>query len=92
MTYVAVFPVNLRVGQICKQLGGTIDDSELVHGMVFEKGAQKSAGGPTRVENAKVSCLPPHPVNEISLLRNVYITWLHQHSVKRISFFWTIRS
>ena len=41
--------------QICKQLGGTIDDSELVNGMVFEKGAQKSAGGPTRIENAKVS-------------------------------------
>ena len=41
--------------QICKQLGGTIDDSELVHGMVFEKGAKKSAGGPTRIENAKVS-------------------------------------
>lgn len=40
--------------QICKQLGGTIDDSELVHGMVFEKGAKKSAGGPTRIENAKV--------------------------------------
>lgn len=41
--------------QICKQLGGTIDDSELVHGMVFEKGAKKSAGGPTTIENAKVS-------------------------------------
>lgn len=40
--------------QICKQLGGTIDDSELVEGMVFEKGAQKGAGGPTRIENAKV--------------------------------------
>lgn len=40
--------------QICKQLGGTIDDSELVHGMVFEKGAKKSAGGPTTIENAKV--------------------------------------
>lgn len=40
--------------QICKQLGGTIDDSELVRGMVFEKGAKKSAGGPTRVEQAKV--------------------------------------
>lgn len=45
--------------QICKQLGGTIDDSELVHGMVFEKGAMKSAGGPTRVENAKVSAEDP---------------------------------
>ncbi|CAM9327175.1 unnamed protein product, partial [Laminaria digitata] len=42
---------------ICKQLGGTIDDSELVKGMVFEKGAQKGAGGPTRIENAKVGLI-----------------------------------
>ncbi|CAM9724451.1 unnamed protein product [Scytosiphon promiscuus] len=49
--------VDLRDIKICKQLGGTIDDSELVHGMVFEKGAKKSAGGPTRIENAKVGLI-----------------------------------
>ncbi|CAM9407343.1 unnamed protein product, partial [Choristocarpus tenellus] len=46
--------VDLRDVKICKQLGGTIDDSELVNGMVFEKGANKAAGGPSRIENAKV--------------------------------------
>ncbi|CAN0390113.1 unnamed protein product, partial [Ectocarpus sp. 8 AP-2014] len=49
--------VDLRDIKICKQLGGTIDDSELVHGMVFEKGAKKSAGGPTTIENAKVGLI-----------------------------------
>ena len=43
--------------QICKQLGGTIDDTELVDGLVFEKGVKKTAGGPTRVENAKIGLI-----------------------------------
>eukprot|EP00953_Heterococcus_sp_UTEX-ZZ885_P022171 12287-Heterococcus_DN1.PRE.12 len=42
---------------ICKQLGGTIDDTELVDGLVFEKGVKKTAGGPTRVENAKIGLI-----------------------------------
>ncbi|CAM9689085.1 unnamed protein product [Chrysoparadoxa australica] len=49
--------VDLRDIKICKQLGGTIDDTELVDGLVFEKGAKKSAGGPTRVENAKIGLI-----------------------------------
>ncbi len=46
--------VDLRNIKICKQLGGTIDDTELIHGLVFEKGVKRVAGGPTRKENAKV--------------------------------------
>ncbi|CAM9538329.1 unnamed protein product, partial [Phaeothamnion confervicola] len=49
--------VDLRDIKICKQLGGTIDDTELVNGIVFEKGAKKNAGGPSRVENAKVGLI-----------------------------------
>jgi T-complex protein 1 subunit delta len=45
------------------KLGGTIDDSVLVDGLVFDQSAAKSAGGPTRVENAKIGliqfCLSP---------------------------------
>lgn len=45
------------------KLGGTVDDSELVNGMVFDHKAAKTAGGPTRVENAKVAliqfCISP---------------------------------
>ena len=31
-----------------------MDDSEMVDGMVFDHKAAKSAGGPTRIENAKI--------------------------------------
>lgn len=45
------------------KLGGTIDDSRLVDGLVFDQSAAKSAGGPTRVEGARVGliqfCLSP---------------------------------
>ena len=37
------------------KLGGTIDDSELVDGMVFDSRAARAAGGPTRVEKAKIA-------------------------------------
>jgi len=47
--------VDLNSIRIVKQLGGTVDDTELVHGLVFEKGANKAAGGPTRIENAKIA-------------------------------------
>ena len=45
------------------KLGGTVDDSEAVPGMVFDQKASTSAGGPTRVENAKIAlvqfCISP---------------------------------
>ena len=34
--------------------GGTIDDSEMVDGIVFDQKAAKAAGGPGRMEKAKV--------------------------------------
>jgi T-complex protein 1 subunit delta len=46
--------VDLNDIKIVRQVGGTIDDSELIDGVVFEKGVSHVAGGPTRVENAKV--------------------------------------
>lgn len=44
---------------MCK-LGGTVDDSEMVDGMVFDQKAAKSAGGPTKVENAKIALIQFH--------------------------------
>lgn len=41
--------VDLRDIRMVQQVGGTIDDTELVDGIVFDKGAKKSAGGPTKV-------------------------------------------
>lgn len=47
--------VDLNDVKIVKQVGGTMDDTELVRGLVLEKSAKSSAGGPVRVENAKVA-------------------------------------
>lgn len=49
--------VDLDDIKIVKQVGGTMDDTELVHGLVLEKGAKHSAGGPGKIENAKVALI-----------------------------------
>mmetsp|Transcript_28573 Transcript_28573/g.67000 ORF Transcript_28573/g.67000 Transcript_28573/m.67000 type:complete len:529 (-) Transcript_28573:484-2070(-) len=55
--------VDLRDVAIVKKLGGTIDDTELIDGLVFTQKAVKVAGGPTRIVNAKIGliqfCLSP---------------------------------
>jgi len=43
---------------VSKCIGGTIDDSELIDGLVFVgHKASHFAGGPTRIENAKIGLL-----------------------------------
>jgi hypothetical protein len=49
--------VDLRDVKIVKRLGGTVDDTEVVEGLVFDHKASKAAGGPTRVENAKIALI-----------------------------------
>mmetsp|Transcript_26538 Transcript_26538/g.85852 ORF Transcript_26538/g.85852 Transcript_26538/m.85852 type:complete len:597 (+) Transcript_26538:74-1864(+) len=49
--------VDLKDIKIVKQVGGTVDDTELVDGLVFAQGAKKAAGGPTRIENAKIALI-----------------------------------
>ena len=49
--------VDLRDISVCKKLGGTIDDTEIVNGLVFTKKAAHAAGGPTRVTNAKIGLI-----------------------------------
>ncbi|KAF4686074.1 T-complex protein 1 subunit delta, partial [Perkinsus olseni] len=55
--------VDLNDVRICRKLGGTIDDSELVDGLVMSQKIAKVAGGPTKIENAKIGliqfCLSP---------------------------------
>jgi T-complex protein 1 subunit delta len=42
--------------RIVKKLGGTIDDTELIEGLVFDKvKPNTSSGGPTKIENAKIA-------------------------------------
>jgi len=49
--------VDLRDIRMVEQMGGTIDDTELVNGLVFRKGSTKSAGGPSQITNAKVALI-----------------------------------
>ena len=50
--------VDLNNIHVSKKLGGTIDDSELIDGLCFvDKKASHSAGGPTRIENAKIGLI-----------------------------------
>lgn len=50
--------VDLRDIRVEKKKGGTIDDSELIDGLVFvNKKASHSAGGPARIQDAKVGLI-----------------------------------
>lgn len=50
--------VDLRDIMISKKLGGTLDESELIDGLVFvDKKVSHFAGGPSRIENAKVGLI-----------------------------------
>jgi T-complex protein 1 subunit delta len=63
--------VDLKDIRVVKKVGGTIDDTELVNGLVLTQNVVKSAGGPTRMEKAKVGLIqfqlsPPKP--DVSIL------------------------
>lgn len=49
--------LDLRDIKVVCKTGGTVDDSELVEGLVFDQKAAKGAGGPTRMEKAKVALI-----------------------------------
>jgi T-complex protein 1 subunit delta len=47
--------VDLRDINVSKKLGGTVDDSELIDGLVFvDKKASHFAGGPSKIKDAKI--------------------------------------
>ncbi|KAK6127689.1 hypothetical protein DH2020_038563 [Rehmannia glutinosa] len=69
--------VDLKDIRIVKKLGGTVDDTELVKGLVFDKKVSHAAGGPTRVENAKIGVIqfqisPPKTDIEQSIVVSDY--------------------
>lgn len=47
--------VDLKDIRIVKKLGGTVQDTELVDGVVFDKKVSHTAGGIDRVQNAKIA-------------------------------------
>ena len=50
--------VDLRNIRVAMKLGGTVDDSELIDGLVFtEQKVSHFAGGPTRMEKAKIALI-----------------------------------
>merc|ERR1719384_1576362 len=49
--------VDLNDIRLVKKLGGTTDDTELVEGLVLTQKVARAAGGPSRVENAKVGLI-----------------------------------
>lgn len=58
--------VDLRDVRIVKKVGGTIDDTELMDGVLLHQNAITQAGGPTRMEKAKIGIIqfqlsPPKP-------------------------------
>ncbi|XP_024361293.1 T-complex protein 1 subunit delta [Physcomitrium patens] len=69
--------VDLRDIKVLRKLGGTVDDTELVKGLVFDHKASHTAGGPTRVENAKIGLIqfqisPPKTDIEQSVIVSDY--------------------
>ncbi|KAL1921457.1 uncharacterized protein VTP21DRAFT_11173 [Calcarisporiella thermophila] len=69
--------VDLKDVRIVKKVGGTIDDTELIDGLVLTQNVIKSAGGPTRVEKAKIALVqfqlsPPKPDMENQIIVNDY--------------------
>ncbi|KAJ1973088.1 T-complex protein 1 subunit delta, partial [Dimargaris xerosporica] len=69
--------VDLTDIRVVKKIGGTIDDTELVRGLVLTQPAIKSAGGPTRIEKAKIALIqfqlsPPKPDMDNQIVVNDY--------------------
>jgi len=69
--------VDLKNIRMIKRLGGTIDDSEMIDGLVLNQQVLKSGGGPTRMEKARIGLIqfqlsPPKPDMENSIVVNDY--------------------
>ena len=69
--------VDLNNIRILKKPGGTIDESEMIDGLVLNQQVIKSAGGPTRIEKARIALIqfqlsPPKPDMENSIVVNDY--------------------
>ncbi|KAI9847196.1 MAG: T-complex protein 1 subunit delta [Sclerophora amabilis] len=69
--------VDLKNIRIVKKVGGTIEDSEMVDGLVLNQGVVKGGGGPVRKEKARIGLIqfqlsPPKPDMENQIVVNDY--------------------
>lgn len=49
--------VDLNNIRVVKKLGSTIEETELVEGLIFDSAASHAAGGPTMIKNAKIGLI-----------------------------------
>lgn len=49
--------VDLRDIRLVKKVGGTIEDTELVEGLALKQPVMANAGGPSRMEKAKIGLI-----------------------------------
>lgn len=71
--------VDLKNIRILKKVGGTIEDSEMVEGLVMNQQVLKNGGGPVRMEKAKIGLIqfqlsPPKPDVCLLFYETVYIS------------------
>ena len=76
--------VDLRDIRVVKKVGGTIEDTELVEGVVLNQNVVTTVGGPTRIEKAKIGLIQfqlsaPKPDVRITFVFGFYIA----HTVPR---------
>ena len=69
--------VDLKNIRIVKKVGSTIEDSEMIEGLVLNQAVVKSGGGPTRMEKARIGLIqfqlsPPKPDMENQIVVNDY--------------------
>lgn len=69
--------VDLKNIRIIKKVGGTIEDSQMIDGLVLQQPVIKSGGGPSRVEKARIGLIqfqlsPPKPDMENQIVVNDY--------------------
>ena len=63
MDLILLYSIDLNDIKLITKLGGTLEDTKTVDGMVFDQKASRSASGPLRVQNAKIAliqfCISP---------------------------------
>ena len=69
--------VDLKNIRIVKKVGGTIEDSEMIDGLVLNQPVVKSGSGPARMEKARIALIqfrlsPPKPDMENQIVVNDY--------------------
>jgi T-complex protein 1 subunit delta len=69
--------VDLNQIKVVGKLGGTVEDTELINGLIFSQGAVQSAGGPSEINAAKIGLIqyqlsPPKTNMENSVIVDDY--------------------